>query len=231
MIFIKKLKKKKKKNFLDYSGKKLYYLSDFEIVSEDIFQFFKKNKMIELNQVLKGEYIAEDSKLFLRYEFEGKNYYEIGFFEKETMKFIIEYIINDNNSTYKKIIDNFNSLGIKCLLGFKNENKIFTRFNTICYCYDFPKDKNNVPNSDFNIPDNEYNINDIISILMSLYLFEKEIKNKLELSKSHINDLNYTHSNPFSTICCKLVNSKFLSEIKNIFYYTQIKEIISKNKR
>ena len=248
--FYKEIKEKEKKEFphnfigneyhlipqsLDYSGKKLYYLSDFEIVNKDIFEFFKKNKMMDLNQVIIGEYIAEDSKIFLSYEFEGKNYYEIGSFEKETMNFIIEYIIGDNNSSYKKIIDNFNSLGIKYLLGFKNENTISTRFSTICYCYDFPKDKKNVTNSDLNsIQDNEYNIEynikNIISILMSLYLFEKEIKNKLELSKSHINDLNYTHSNPFSTICCKLVNSKFLSEIKNIFYYTQIKEIISKNK-
>ena len=114
--YYKELKEKEKDNFFlnfigenklipqafDSNGKQLFYLSDFEIVSKDIYEFFKEIKIINIAQAIKGEYIVEDGKLFLNYEFNGKNYYEIGFYDNNNENFIIEYIIEDSNSQKKK---------------------------------------------------------------------------------------------------------------------------------
>ena len=216
-----------KPQHFNYQGKELRYLSDFEILDIDIFSFFKVRKILLDSQVIKGEYMTEDEKIFLSYEYMGKNYYQIGTFYNSNKDFVLEYIIDDSNTTKKQLIDNFSLFGINELLKYLSHNKISTEYKTICYCYEY-KQIGDWTNDDITMKDAQYNIEDVFSFLMTLNVFENNIIRKMTLSKSFINDLENVKSNPFSTISCKLINGNFIKNIKELFNYQQIQNIVKK---
>ena len=207
-----------------YDLKPLTYISDFEIIDDDIFSFFLENKMVQNFQKIKGEYLAEEGKILLNYNFNSSSFYEIGVFDISNENFIPQYILEESSSHSKKIMEKFHFSGIKKLLTNVKDNKIQYEYNFICHCYDIRKIevKNN---DDMNKIDNQYNIIEIVSTLMMLNIFEKDIKKKIEISKTFINDLN-SNTNPLEIIHCKLVNETFINKIKQLFDYQKIKFII-----
>ena len=77
--------------------------------------------------------------------------------------------------------------------------------------------------------DKQYNLKDIISTMILLNKFENDIIKKLELSKTQINDIILiADSNPFKPILCKIVNETYIAEIKRLFDYQKLKNIINK---
>jgi len=210
----------------DFQGTKLTFISKFEIIDEDIFNFFKENNIIHENQIIKGEFIASDEKIFLSYKSNNSNFFEIVRFDDAKERFVIEYIIEENFIDNKEMIHYFHSLGIKRLTD-KINNNIINYVNLTFHCYQINANENQNHNTNEN--DNQYKINDIVSVLMSLIIFEKDINQKLDKSMIQINNLNSNiGSNPLSTINCKLINGNIMADIKKLFKYEKIIQIMNK---
>ena len=207
-----------------YNSKPLTYISDFDIIDDDIFSFFLENQMVQDFQKIKGEYLAEEGKILLNYNFNNSSFYEIGIFDTSNENFIPQYILEESPSFNKKIMEIFNFSGIKTLLSNFKENKIQSEYNFICYCYDIRKIQVK-KNDNMNKIENQYNIIEIVSTLIMLNVFEKDLIKKIELSNTLTNDLN-SKSNPLETIHCKLVSGTFINYIKQLFDYQKIKFIV-----
>ena len=214
----------KPKSF-DCNNKLLNYVTNFEMIDEDIYSNLKENLKITDNQVIQGQYIAEDQKIFLAYNCNNKKFYEIGSLDLFNWKFTVENILEE--TSYKQnIFEYFNNVGIKTLLQNIKGNMISFELNLIAYCYEV-KIVENETNNDIFMQDNQYKINDIVSTLITLYKFEEIIRMKLELSKYQKNGFNSNvSSSPFSTLLCKLVSETFIAEIKKLFNYQKLKNII-----
>ena len=210
--------------------KNFFYISDFEIIDDDIFSFFKENLMIQDDQVIKGKYIAEDGKIFLSYNYKNTNCFQISNFDFTNENFIPELILEETFSMKNRMFEYFNNIGIKKMIDNARNHIISTGVSIIGYCYNIPI-LDTHQNEDIVMKDNQYDLTEIVSTLIKLNKFEQDIKDKLELSKNKINDLESSAtSNPFSTMLCKLVSETFMTEIKNLFYYQDLKDIIDKNK-
>ena len=208
--------------------KNFFYISDFEIIDDDIFSFFKENLMIQDKQVIHGKYIAEDGKIFLSYNYNDTNCFQISKFDITNENFIPELILEESFYMKNKMFEYFNIIGIKKLTDNPRNNIISTGVNIIGYFYNFPT-LDTQQNEDIVMKDNQYDITEILSTLIKLNKFEQDIKDKLVLSKNKINDLKSSAiSNPFSTIPCKLISETFMTEIKNLFCYQILKNIIDK---
>ena len=218
----------KQETYKNGNGKLLYYISEFEIIDESIYSFFKEKQIIQKDQVIKGKYIANGGKILINYKYNGKNYYKIGSIDFSN-NFILEYILEENSNINNKIIDYFDNMGIIELIKLLNDNKISYGYQSICYCYEF-KPASSIKENEVALTneDNQYNINKILTTLINLNIFETSVKSKLELSETKLNDLNSSvTSNPFSTMQCKLVSKTFIDQIKQLFDYSKINEIVN----
>jgi len=208
--------------------KNFFYISDFEIIDDDIFSFFRENLMIQDKQVIHGKYIAEDGKIFLSFNYNNTNCFQISKFDITNENFIPELILEESFYMKNKMFEYFNIIGIKKLTDNPRNNIISTGVNRIGYFYNFPT-LDTQQNEDIVMKDNQYDITEILSTLIKLNKFEQDIKDKLILSKNKINDLKSSAiSNPFSIIPCKLISETFMTEIKNLFCYQILKNIIDK---
>ena len=214
---------------IEYDKKTLFYISDFEIIDEEIFSFFKEYLNINNDYVISGKYIAKDEKVFLNYNYNSANFYEIGSIDITNGNFIIEYILDEIISFKDKVFEYFNNQGIKNFLKNVQNNMIKSGIGVIGHCYDF-KQINNEVTKEITMADNIFNIDLIISTFINLYLFENKIKNNIDLSKKQINDLSNKQSNPLSSTSFKLINEKFLEELKNLFDYQNLRIILEKEK-
>ena len=212
-----------KSNNYEYKGKKLIYFSDFEIIDKHIYNFFEENKIIKSEQVIICKYIAEDDKIFLHYNLNGKNFYQIVSLDILSENYIIEYIIEENAFNKKIVNEYFNFYGIKEMINRIQDDKILSEYNKIFNCYKVRITNDDI-NDDIIMQNEQYNINDIILTLITLYKFEEYIKMKLEFSKTGIN--SNESINPFTSLVCKLVNEKFINEIKYLFNYPKLINII-----
>ena len=86
-------------------NKTLFYISDFEIIDEDIFSFFKESINISDKHIIRGKYIAEDGKIFLAFNYNSMNFYEIGNIDVINGNFIIEYIIDEYFSLKSNVFE------------------------------------------------------------------------------------------------------------------------------
>ena len=182
--------------------------------------------MIKDEQVIKGQFIAEDVKIFLVYIYNSCKYYEIGSLDTINWTFTIEKILEETSLYKKNIFEYFNNQGIKVLLQKVENNLIKLGNNVIALCYDVQISENE--EEDYKImQDNQYNIKDVVSTLLSLYKFEESVKMKLELSKTQNNANSGETSDPFSTLLCTLVNQTFINEIKQLFDFQKLRHIIN----
>ena len=100
----------------------LKYITNFEIVDNDIKDFFTQNEIAKEEHFISlYSYISESGKILLIFEEDQYNFYEIGHFN-DNEDFIIEYLIDelekDNNNCIK---DFFFSYNIKSW--FRNDSK------------------------------------------------------------------------------------------------------------
>ena len=215
-----------KKDFLvknyNIKGKNLFYISNFEIIDDSIYNFFIENEIIKDNNGIKGEYLAGNGKIFLCYEYIRKNIYQIGTIN-DNGNFIPEYLIDGTYSTKSQIVKKFSDLGIKIILNNMIDDKVTFENHYFIYCYKISNNEISIEDNK-NLLENGYSISNIVLFLMSLYIFEEEIKRQLFASKG----LKSNYS--FITISCNLINMNFITEIKKLFNYQKIKEFIDLNK-
>ena len=214
----------------DLKGKILSYISDFEIINEDIYNFFKENKIIQEGQIMKGEILANNGKIILVYCYNNSYYSEIVSFDEATENIKLEYVLEESFNEKEMMISYLKS-DIKTIFENFRDNEISLGTNLKLNFHKIDISIDSQYNNDNNANDNYQNkIIDIVSTLMHLRLFEKDVLYKLELSKKTINNLaSDINSNPLSTTNYKLINGKFLAKIKETFHYKIIIDLMKKN--
>ncbi len=193
-------------------SKDLKYIDDLQIIDEDILLFFFDNNLIQKEKVqyFEGNFIFGDGKIFLFFKAMNDIFYEIGYVNSNN-DFIIEYLIQSFSHDCKdNLINLLNNIGIdsfiKKYIIDKTNNEITINRNKIAYFYKIKEDENNL------LTDENINyINQIISILISIFSLETEIKNKIEESKNK-NNCNY--------ICeGYLISKKLIIDNKKLLLY------------
>ena len=251
------------------SEKYLKYIINFEIVGKDIKDFFIKNSIVNEELFKPLNYcITESGKILIVFGKNNNNFYEIGYFnDKED--FIIEYLIDELESTNKNYIINYcANYGLNYFIKYYNKdspNLINLDYPTKKICYYYKIEEKSIPienksyqtqfgksiinvdnnignNVDNNIVNNFANnqnknvnnnignnmgnnndiidnkfVKDIIIILFSIFIFERNLLNCLKNQSNKIinNDLI-------------LLSNQFLIDFKNLFSYDKIYSILEK---
>ena len=215
---------------------KIKYISDFEIVNEDIINLFIEKNIIQKSDIIESEYVINSGKIIIYFSFENNNFYEIGNIDSKG-EFIIEYLIEEKYPKFKNdIINKINKYEIQNILGLnytdKSSNEIKNeKDELIGYIYKIEeenKNKINIQNNNnnnenkINECDGEEFINNIISMIVSIFSFNFEIIKNIEYYK------NKNFSNKIFHFQSFLINKTFISDLKNLCFYTEIFEICQK---
>ena len=251
------------------SEKYLKYIINFEIVDKDIKDFFFKNNIVNEELFIPLNYcINECGKILIEFDINNYNFYEIGYFN-DNEDFIIEYLIDELESTNKKYIINYCvNYGLNYFTKYYNKdspNLINLDYPTKKKCYYYKIEEKSIPienesyqaqlgksiinvnnnidknvdnnivnnfannqnkNVDNNIANNMGNNNDIIdnkfvkdiiTILFSIFILERNLLNCLKNQSNKIinNDLI-------------LLSNQLLIDLKNLFSYDKIYSILEK---
>ena len=195
-------------NIVQYPLKtNLKYIKDIEIINEDIKLFFIDNQIFGNEKFIKGKYIGNAQKIFIFFEYQNYNYYELGFFDsKDNLQ--IEYLIEETSNYYKaSIINYFKSFDFDYIYNyiFPNENNfnfLFEGNNNIGSFYKIGEN-NKIQNANYNANyieniqnyQNNKFILDIISSLISLFLFENYLIKKVkESSQQNLSNNNISNT-------------------------------------
>ena len=211
-------------------GKKLKYLTDFEILDEDIISSFEKIN-IPLKKVLnKGPVIFGDNKIFLSFDETYQTYFQICYFDNTSETLIPEFVIENKYGIKKIFINYFKENGILFFLNNKKEKgSLYLSNGEIGTCYDIKNSETSMEKEeplDSVILINDKNIqrvSEIYSILLNYYLFQNKIKSKLLDSQNILSDFVQTQ-----IIDYYLINKEIFSEFLNSFWNDIISEIITK---
>jgi len=148
------------------SKKSLEYIMNFEIVDEEIKDFFIKNKFA------KREYFIslysnkiQNGKILIIFYKNKKNFYEIGHFN-DNEDFIIEYLIDElENSNKESIADYFLEKGLDCFINGSKESKSIINLKewfTTKQCIYYKIDLKEIPKEvKYYQTPNVYNNNDV----------------------------------------------------------------------
>ena len=214
------------------SDKYLKYISNFELVDNEIKDFFIKNNIAKEEHFISlHSYICRKRKILVIFDKDNNNFYEVGHFNNNE-DFIIEYLIDElENISKEDIGDYFLDNGIDSFINDPKEsqniincNKWWTNRKFIYYKLEkkenpkelinnqtpICKNINNIDNN-VDIIDNKF-IKDIFFILSSIFIFEKNIlKNSIQQSykKDYI-----------------LLSKQFLIDFKKFFSYDKIYSIL-----
>ena len=175
------------------TGKIINYITDFEIINENIKSFFIKNNIVKEFQIISGFYYSEINKIAIGFTLDEKYIYEIANFKSKgnDNEFIIEYYIEAiDNETNDILIKYFVQEGINKLISnyFKNNEIIIDKKKLIGYYYEI---KNNKINDNKNLIKN-----DNTKKLNNLEESKKETNNYKSTKNVNIyKNLNYKKSN------------------------------------
>ena len=204
----------------------LKYLDNFNIINEKIYSFLTKNNIIKEDKCIESNYIKGDGKIVLIFKYKYEYFYEIGYFNSNN-NFITEYLIKENHRYNKfDIIKILAKNGIDYFINKycidENKNEIKGNANqTICYYYKIKCNENNNCNinDSLNFNEDEQFIFDMLSFLTSLFLFEEEIKIKIQ-------DLN----NNSCITDCYIINRSLLLKIKDLFLFKEFEKFMDEYK-
>ena len=219
-------------NYINFNSKQLQYINNFEIINIDIYDFFIEKQLIYHNSFIEGKYISGDGKILIIFSNYNQKFYEIGNFN-DNNEFIIEYILEEYNNAYNiSIFYYFNKNGFNFIEENKykeiSQNILYNEQTPFLYYYKIAK-KEDISKK---FPEDNYSklrgtedfnfIKNILAILVTLHLFENNIKTAISSSfqASNNNILNGENNTRINN--CYLINKQFLSEFKNVFSYKQI---------
>jgi len=199
------------------------YINGFEIINKDIYSFFKQKNNFNKINILTAKYITTNGKIIIY----NDDFIEIGIINDDN-DFIIQYLIKEINiyTLQKDIIDNINMFGIDSFI--KNEKQGKSEINIqnkglIAYCYKVEtlmENENNINNNNNDIINKDkIFLKKLISILVSFFKFNKELKTKIEYSS---NGNNTTKSSFQKEEKCFLINKQFVNDFKKICSYENI---------
>ena len=214
-------------------SKNIKYITDYEIIDENIISSFQKIGMSIKNYIIKGSLIPGDNYLFIIFMENDKYFFQIDSFDKINKRFvnvfIIEKIFNYNNI----IIDYFNQKGPGYFIKKRKDNKLYYNSGVeFCNCY-YVKNKETSfgleepLDSDTHTKDkNIQKINEIIRILLSYSLADNKIRAKISESQSTdpLNNKITQIENYY------LINKEIFSDFLNLFWSDIINLIMTKYK-
>jgi hypothetical protein len=176
-----------------------------------------ENGIFEDEKFIEGKYIGEAQKIFIIFEYQSYNYYELGFFDSKG-NLQIEYLIEETRKGDKdSIINYFKSFDFEYIYKniFYNEynNSLFFRDKIIGNFYKIGENSkiqndNNNENAQ-NYQNNKF-ILDILSFLISFYLFENYLISQIKESSKNTFSKN-NNSNIDVMEICFLVNINIIS--------------------
>ena len=215
-----------------FQEKNLKYIINFEIVDKDLKDFFIENKIAKEEHFIPlYSFKSDEGKILIIFDKDNnnKNFYEIGHFN-DNEDFIIEYLIDEVENKYD-IVEYFFKYGISSFIKYDSKqsqniiNLSTKSTNNNFYYYKIEekekpdKMKANQPPNDININNNNNDIidnnivKDILSILISIFIFERNIiKPSIQLNKSNV----------------LILSNQFLSDFKNLFSYDKVYSILEK---
>jgi len=213
--------------------KYLKYIINFEIVDKDTKDLFIKNNIAKEEHFISlYSYISEIGKILIIFDKDNINFYEVGHFN-DNEDFIIEYLIDELENINKYYIaDYFLDNGIDFINKSQSVIDIDKNWETRkCIFYKIQEEKvtkeikayqtfniNNNNNIDKNVDfiDNKI-FKDIFSILLSIFLFEKDILKSSNLQGNNENKRDVI-----------LLSNQFLIDLKNLFFYNKVFLILEK---
>ena len=175
-----------------------------------------------------GEWFLSDGKFSFIIQDNDIFYYQIGHIDNYD-NIITDYYIDSNSIFNPILIKNiFNSKSIdiflKDIFFDKNNNSFLlpSEEKIVCYCYKLSNEEK--------IKDKEKNvlkkyINEISNILLSIYIFEENLKKDIQDSISNTN--NKGHKVILDE--CYLIRKDYLNEYKSLFLYDKISKYIKDN--
>ena len=203
------------------------YIDTFEIINEDITNYFLEQKIIDKKDVIEGEIIIDIPNIALIFTYDRKNFYEIGHLNTGK-EFIIEYLIKENdskNNRYQKDIINNLKFGIQKLLSlnYKDKDPLWVdekKSVGAFYCINNNNNNNSVLTNNKNqIIEDEF-VNNIISFILLVHSGNLAIKENIKTRFHKYYSKNPVFNNGY------LINKNSLIELKKLISYDEISKII-----
>ena len=208
------------------------YIDNFELINEDIANFFLHKGIINSKDIIEGEIIIDNINIVLIFSYQSKNYYEIGYFNSNK-DYIIESIIKENynrDNKFKNDITDDLCEGIQKFLNYEDGDKILLNgniyvgnFYIINNCDDNIDSKNKKNNENKIDKVEEEFVNDIISFVILIYSFNLEIKENLN-KRFHYNP----NKRPINGY---LFNKNEFNKFKQIIHSEEIQKLIQNLKK
>ena len=205
--------------------KNMKYIDDFEIINEDILNYFIEKKIVTKNDVCKGEYVIGSGQIFLFFNYNWSNFHEIGYLSS-SQEFKIKYIIIEThpnkNNTFINQIKNY---GLKNLLDLKynneNDSGIWIKDIRLGNMYPINEndDINNKEENNINESKEDISFNNIILLLIKFISFNKTIIDKYNLPKP---TRHYYYQRKIFNIDGYLINKKFINELEKLVPFDKI---------
>ena len=201
-------------------SKVIEYIDDFELINEDIHNYFVTQKIVSPKDIIKGEIILDNKNTCLIFNYNNNNFYEIGYIY-ENGDFQVNYLIKENNYKYKNnIINTFKEFGITEFINkdFQDtdpiwgENKVIGHF----YCINQIDNESKKNIEEENKTNENKFINNVISFIISIHFFNLDIN-----ENTNQKSFNYSRKK-LSSINGYLINKTQLSQLKNIIFYEKI---------
>ena len=198
---------------LSYQENKLKYINEFEIINNDIYSFFKTKKNFNNIKCINAKYITKNGKIIIYNLGYNLNFIEIGIINDDN-DFIIEYLIKEVNKA-GVIIDFINKYGINDIIKNDVSGKSDIKdpyYDLIGYCYKIKTNENIIDHVKNSIKyEDKKIIKAIVSIIVSFFKFNKELKNKIEISKNETKNVESKY--------CFLINKNFVLNFKKLFSF------------
>ena len=217
------------------------YIDDFEIIDDELKEFFKEKKI----KVLKGKYVIGNKGIFIYIAYEKKtesSVFELGNFD-ENGNFNIEYLLDQNeivNHSY--FINAFFDVGIDSIFHqIIKQKKADIKFRIYLRNYPYNiyifNDINKDNISNYTIRNTTLDESSIYKSIASIETNSISIKNQRENSRLKLNDKLKCLIK--LSIFQKIIknNAKiqkvFLLNTKNLeqFYFNEVEELINKNEK
>ena len=211
------------KNISFEKAKKIQYIDDFEIINEDILSYFIEKKILYNQEVIKGEYVIGNGKIFLFFKYKGLYYHEIGVLSS-SQDFKIKYIIKADLSKSNDLIIGIKNYGLKNLLDqnyTETDNAIWIDKKKLGNIYQIKEnsDINNKEENNINESEEEIFFNNIISLLIKFFSFNRTILDKYNSAKT---TKFRSYKKSIFNIDGYLINKKFINELKKLVPFDKI---------
>ena len=213
-----------KVNKIDLIKEGLYYYKNFEIISNDLYEFLNKKELIPFKEkMIKSKCLYGEHKIILDSSFPEEKKSLIIINMNDNNEFIAEFILYYNiSSLIDELINEIKHKGYKqtfSKLKFKDNEATIFKDNS-----------NNIIGKAYKIIEKEElklsrEMEEEIFNLIRIYLFNLVLKINIDLSNNHVE--GKSDSKNIFTEECYLINKDWSSEYKKYYLYNELYEYLN----